>query len=345
MEVIRTKEELRRCRTRWRHLLGANTDAAASTTSFFSAGKQKESGTDALEPSVGLVPTMGALHEGHGALIARARRENDFVVVSVFVNPTQFAAGEDFDRYPRTLDADVARAMELGADVVFAPTAREMYGTAQPPFSLTTFDMGAVAHQWEGTLRPTHFAGVALVVSKLFNLVEPTRAYFGEKDYQQLCVIRQLVHDLDMPLEVVGVPTVRETSGLALSSRNRYLSAEQVERATALWHALSVACTAYSSGERDAHRLEDKARSVLCAVAGKAATIDYIAVVNAQTLEPLTCIAEGDSARMLIAVHMGDIHLIDNGALTSDRQESEVGAVEMTFRDKRGDPVVDEEST
>ena len=260
---------------------------------------------------IGLVPTMGALHAGHAALISAARRASDVVVVSLFVNPTQFAAGEDLERYPRDLARDAEFARAAGADLLFAPSAEEMYGTATEPTPQTTIDVGELGHIWEGALRPTHFAGVALVVTKLLSLVRPDRAWFGEKDYQQLCVIRQLVRDLDIPTEIVGAPTVRETDGLALSSRNRYLDGEARSRATALSAALAAVQQAADAGQHDARALEAVAEKILRE--DPAIQLGYRALVDPDTLRPVALLER--PARFLISATLSGVHLIDNAEI------------------------------
>ncbi|MCL2332419.1 MAG: pantoate--beta-alanine ligase [Actinomycetia bacterium] len=275
---------------------------------------------------IGLAPTMGALHAGHGALIAAARRACDFVVVTVFVNPTQFAAGEDLERYPRDLagDADFVRA--AGAQLLFAPSVEELYGTVTEPLSRTSLDVGELGRIWEGALRPTHFAGVALVVTKLLSLVRPDCAFFGEKDYQQLCVLRQLVHDLDVATEIVGVPTVREPDGLAYSSRNRYLDPDARAQAAVIPAALAAPQQAAASGERDARALEDAARRVLegeNAATGRGRfriEIGYCALVDPDTLRPIAVLER--PARLLISVTLAGVHLIDNAEIRPECDNS-----------------------
>jgi len=202
--------------------------------------------------TVGFVPTMGAFHDGHVSLMRRARDERDAVVVSIFVNPLQFGPGEDLSRYPRDEERDLSMARELGVDVVFAPTVEEMYPAGEPAVSV---DPGPLGDRLEGAVRPGHFRGVATVVAKLFEVVGPSTAYFGEKDAQQLAVIRHMVRDLSFPIDVVGCPTVRELDGLAMSSRNAYLSPVQREAAGCLFLALSEAAEMARGGERDAARL------------------------------------------------------------------------------------------
>jgi pantoate--beta-alanine ligase len=225
--------------------------------------------------TVGFVPTMGAFHDGHVSLIRRARDERDAVVVSIFVNPLQFGPGEDLSRYPRDEERDLSMAGELGVDVVFAPTIEEMYPAGQPA---VTVDPGPLGDRLEGAVRPGHFRGVATVVAKLFEVVGPSTAYFGEKDAQQLAVIRRMVRDLSFPIDVVGCPTVREFDGLAMSSRNAYLSPVQREAAGCLFLALSEAAEMARGGERDAARLvAAMAREI---GATPEAGIDYAAVVD-----------------------------------------------------------------
>ena len=259
---------------------------------------------------VGLVPTMGALHAGHVSLIDRSARECDVTAVTVFVNPLQFGPAEDFARYPRDLAADVDVAGAAGADLVFAPPVEEMYPGGLGAAGLSTrVEVGRLGDVLEGAVRPGHFAGVATVVAKLFALAGPCRAYFGEKDYQQLLVVRQLAADLSFPVDVVGCPTVREADGLALSSRNRYLSADERQAATVLWRALAAASAAVSVGEeRDGDRLRQlMARYVS---SEPAVDLDYAEVADPRTLAPLD-VVEGE-ARLLIAARVGPTRLIDN---------------------------------
>ncbi|WP_227978435.1 pantoate--beta-alanine ligase [Deinococcus terrestris] len=254
---------------------------------------------------VGFVPTMGYLHEGHAELIRRARAECEMVVVSVFVNPTQFGPGEDLSRYPRDLEGDLALAGGAGADVLFHPEAEAMY----PPGYATTVRVGGVAGPLEGESRPGHFDGVATVVLKLLNLVGPDRAYFGEKDWQQLAVVRRMVRDLSVPVEIVGVPTVREASGLALSSRNSYLSPEQRARASVLSRALRAVQAAAASGERDTGALRQSGLAVLAEEPDL--TVDYLAVVDGDMRERPA--VENDSmTRVLVAARLFGVRLIDN---------------------------------
>jgi len=253
---------------------------------------------------LGFVPTMGFLHQGHLSLVARAKAECGAAAVSIFVNPTQFGPNEDLARYPRDLPRDLALLREAGADVVFTPQPAEIY----PPGFATAIDVGPVADPLEGASRPGHFSGVATVVAKLFNIVQPTRAYFGQKDAQQTVVIRRMARDLDMPLEVVVAPTVRESDGLAMSSRNTYLSPEQRGAATVLFRALSEAERRFAAGERDGEALR---RAMLAVLAQEpAAQVDYVSVADPDTLEELQRIERGALASM--AVRIGATRLIDN---------------------------------
>jgi pantoate--beta-alanine ligase len=255
--------------------------------------------------TVGFVPTMGAFHDGHVSLMRRARDERDHVVVSIFVNPLQFGPGEDLSRYPRDEDRDLSIAEELGLDVVFAPSVEEMYPAGSPE---VTVDPGPLGDRLEGAARPGHFRGVATVVAKLFDVVGPSTAYFGEKDAQQLAVIRRMVRDLSLPVEVERCPTVREPDGLATSSRNAYLSREQREAAGCLFLALSEAAQMARGGEGDAATLvAAMAREI---GATPEARIDYAAVVDDETFEEVSTIAS--PARALVAARFGETRLIDN---------------------------------
>jgi pantoate--beta-alanine ligase len=254
---------------------------------------------------VGFVPTMGAFHDGHLSLMRRAREERDTVVVSIFVNPIQFGPGEDFARYPRDEEHDLDKAAEIGADVVFVPTAEELYPTGRPD---VTVDPGPLDERLEGAIRPGHFRGVASVVAKLFHVVGPCRAYFGEKDAQQLAVIRRMVRDLSFPVEVVSCPTVREPDGLAMSSRNAYLTPEQRDAAGCLFLALSEAAELARKGERVASTLvAAMAREI---GATPAARIDYVGVVDEETFEDVSEVVR--PARAVVAARFGDTRLIDN---------------------------------
>jgi pantoate--beta-alanine ligase len=258
---------------------------------------------------VGLVPTMGALHDGHLALVRTARSECDRVVVSIFVNPLQFGPGEDFDAYPRDLERDLALLDEIGVDIVFHPAAAEFTAVGR----LTTVHVTGLTDPLEGAVRPGHFDGVTTIVTKLFNVVQPNRAYFGEKDFQQLAVIRRMVADLDLPVEIVGCPIVRDADGLALSSRNAYLSVPEREAALAMPRALLGVAEDWDG---DA----DSARDVLNRTLGAAPGIrlDYAEVVDPETLAPLEGVVDGP-ARALAAIRVGGTRLIDNIRLEPPR--------------------------
>lgn len=254
--------------------------------------------------SVGLVPTMGALHDGHVSLIERAADECDTVAVSVFVNPRQFVAAEAPAEYPRDLDADLVVAEKAGASVVFAPAAMEMF----PDTSRTTVRVAGLGEVLEGASRPGHFDGVATVVAKLLALAEPSRAYFGEKDFQQLAVVRRLVADLSLPVEVVACPTVRGFDGVALSSRNQYLSAVERGAAAVLYRGLRAGAALIVAGEPDPAEVIDLMASVV--EAEPLVTLDYVAVVDPDTLAPVETLA--GELRLLVAARVGATRLIDN---------------------------------
>jgi pantoate--beta-alanine ligase len=261
---------------------------------------------------VGLVPTMGALHAGHVALVAEAGRRASFVAVSVFVNPTQFGPNEDYGRYPRTLDADMEKCERAGAALIFAPAAEGLY----PPGDETRVRVGATAGPLCGAHRPGHFEGVATVVAKLFALTGPCVAVFGRKDYQQLRVITRMAADLFLPVEVVGLRTVREPDGLAMSSRNAYLSPEQRAAALAIPRGLSRAAGAFLRGERDAGALAALARAE---VAGVATSIDYVDVADPGTVQVFAPGERvGERALLALAVRLGSARLIDNVVLGED---------------------------
>jgi pantoate--beta-alanine ligase len=259
--------------------------------------------------TVGLVPTMGALHEGHRSLLAAARARNDFVVATIFVNPTQFGPNEDLARYPRPFEEDVRVCSEAGVDLIFRPEPEEMY----PPGFRTWIEVTDLQDVLEGASRPGHFRGVATVVLKLLNLVGPDRAYFGQKDAQQARVIARMVSDLNVPVEVVTCPTVREPDGLALSSRNRYLDNEQRRRAPALHEALQQAEALYRAGQRDARILQRAMREKIESTPG--ATLDYAAVVDAESFQPVERIDR--PVLLALAVRFGATRLIDNHLLQS----------------------------
>ncbi|RNE67474.1 pantoate--beta-alanine ligase [Cryobacterium tepidiphilum] len=266
----------------------------------------------AAVPRVALVPTMGALHDGHLALVERAREIADIVVVSIFVNPLQFGAGEDLDRYPRTLDADLTRLAEAGVPFVFAPTAREMYPEGSPGTRVTA---GAVGSLYEGAARPGHFDGMLTVVAKLFNIVGPDVAVFGQKDAQQVFLVQRMVADLDLPLRIDVAPIVREESGLALSSRNRYLDEAQRAAAHALSAALAAAASVARGGDATAGQALAAARDAI--EAAPMVKLDYLVVVHPHTFLPVGDDYRGP-ARMLVAALVGTTRLIDNTALDLD---------------------------
>jgi pantoate--beta-alanine ligase len=253
--------------------------------------------------SVALVPTMGALHDGHLALVRRAREIADVVVVSIFVNPLQFGAGEDLDRYPRTMESDVAALARGGVELVFAPTAAEMYPTGEVQTRVTAGHVGTL---YEGASRPGHFDGVLTVVSKLFHIVQPDHALFGQKDAQQVFLVRRMVRELDVPVSIEVVPTVREPDGLALSSRNRYLDGDARRAALALSRALEAAS---SSSDRGIDAVLAAAQSVL--MDEDLVKLDYLKVVNPRTFLPVDDGYRGP-ARVLIAAQVGTTRLIDN---------------------------------
>jgi pantoate--beta-alanine ligase len=260
-----------------------------------------------LTESIGLVPTMGYLHEGHLALVRQARIENSSVVVSIFVNPTQFGPREDFKQYPRNPQRDLKLLEKEKTDIVFMPATAEMY----PPQFSSCVEVGRVTERLEGASRPGHFRGVATVVAKLFNIVQPTRAYFGQKDAQQLVVIKRMVADLNMNLEIVSVPTVREPDGLAMSSRNSYLNPEERQAATVLYRAINLAQQLYSQGKTDAERLLQEMTTLI--EKEPLATIDYVSVAHPETLEELDKVNTPSLVSM--AVRIGKTRLIDNVVL------------------------------
>lgn len=256
--------------------------------------------------TIGLVPTMGALHEGHASLIKAANMENDFVVVSVFVNPTQFGPNEDLEAYPRTLDADCKLAESVGADIVFAPSAKEMY----PSEDMTWVEVtGNVTKVLCGRSRPIHFRGVTTVVSKLFNLAQPDRAYFGQKDAQQVEVLKRMVKDLFFNLQLRIMPIVREADGLAKSSRNTYLSASEHEAALVLSRSLKKAQERFAAGERDAAVLTEAVRAEIAAE--PMSDIDYVEIYRLPELQPVDGPLTGSNL-LAVAVKFGTTRLIDN---------------------------------
>ena len=255
-------------------------------------------------PELGLVPTMGYLHEGHLSLVARAKADCAAVAASIFVNPTQFGPNEDLSRYPRDLPRDLSMLEAAGVDFVFTPDAAEMY----PPHFDTVVEVRGVTDVLEGAVRPGHFAGVATVVAKLFNIVQPTRAYFGQKDAQQSVVIRKLVRDLAIPVEIVVAPTVREADGLALSSRNSYLTPDQRTAAPRIFQALGAARDLFAAGARDAEALRQAIRQVLAVEPQM--QIDYVSVADPLTLVELAIVER--QALVSLAVRLGTTRLIDN---------------------------------
>ena len=260
-----------------------------------------------VEGSVGLVPTMGYLHEGHLSLVRRARAENAQTLATIFVNPAQFGPGEDLSRYPRDLDRDLRLLREAGCDAVFTPGDEEMYRPGHDSW----VEPGAVAAPLEGARRPGHFRGVATVVLKLFGITTATRAYFGEKDAQQLAVIRRLAADLDVPVEIVGCPTVREADGLAMSSRNAYLPPEDRAAAPVLHRALQAALERWRSGEKDARALRTIMEETVAAE--PRAALDYATVADPATFADVE--EAGEGALLLVAARVGPARLIDNAAL------------------------------
>ena len=260
-----------------------------------------------LEDPVGFVPTMGALHEGHLSLVRSARAENRSVAVSIFVNPTQFSPSEDFDTYPRDLERDLRLLEEESVDLVFAPASVELY----PAGYSTWVEVESLTERLEGAARPTHFRGVATIVTKLFNIIAPQRAYFGQKDAQQALVIRRLIRDLNLPIELRVCPTVRESDGLALSSRNSYLSADERRAATVLKRGLDLAERLFSQGERDADRIRRRVRDLISSE--PLAEIDYVSVADLETLDELESLDR--PALVSLAVRFGRTRLIDNTIL------------------------------
>ncbi len=274
---------------------------------------------------IGLVPTMGAIHYGHQTLVKRALKSSDCVIVSVFVNPTQFAPGEDYEAYPRTLDSDVEKLAEAGASAIFAPSVEEMYGKDllelfKASEDIMPFDKfshavpGSAKSLWEGINRPTHFEGVTTIVSKLFNIVRPDIACFGEKDFQQLAVIRQMVDQMDFGIEIIGCPIAREADGLAISSRNIYMNTDERTKALCLSKSLKQAASMLEEGCREAKTIINFATKM---IEESGMVIDYVAIVDASTLEPLDSL-EGKNpkdCRMILAAKIGDVRLIDNASL------------------------------
>jgi pantoate--beta-alanine ligase len=259
---------------------------------------------------IAFVPTMGFLHQGHASLLREGRRRGDVLVLSIFVNPTQFGINEDLDSYPRNLEGDCALAEACGVDLVFAPTAAGMY----PPGFQTTVALGSLTKPLCGASRPGHFNGVAVVVTKLFGIVQPDCALFGNKDFQQLAIIRQMTIDLNLAVEIIGMPIVREPDGLAMSSRNSYLTPEQRQQALCLFRAIQKVRELFRGGETSVDRLLGEARMIITAVTG--ASIDYLELRDSTTLEPAVT-AEADTL-FALAVKIGSTRLIDNTVLGGD---------------------------
>lgn len=260
-----------------------------------------------LDGKVGLVPTMGYLHEGHLSLVRQARAENQHVIVTIFVNPTQFGPSEDLSKYPRDLERDLNLLRPLGVDVVWTPSAEVMY----PPGYQTWVEVEALTKGLEGAMRPGHFRGVTTVVAKLFNATQPDKAYFGQKDAQQAAVIRRMAVDLNFPLEVIICPTTREGDGLAMSSRNKYLSEAERKAATVLFRALTAAKELYEFGERDGEKIRSKMKEVLSSE--PLAQVQYVSCADYDTLEELEAVK--GKALLSMAVFFGKTRLIDNFVL------------------------------
>jgi pantoate--beta-alanine ligase len=261
--------------------------------------------------SVGFVPTMGYLHRGHMELVKLSKLQNEVTVVSIYVNPIQFGVSEDYERYPRDLERDLAMCEEAGVDVVFAPEDQEMY----PQLPSVKIDIPGLTDRLEGAYRPGHFNGVAIVVLKLLHIVQPDRAYFGEKDYQQLKVVERLVKDLSLPVEVVPVPTVREEDGLACSSRNVYLSPEERQSALAIYRSFLLAQKLFQSGNTDANLLKEAMKDFL-SKHPHVRKIDYVEITD-EELNPVEEVKEGD--RILVALYVGNTRLIDNWRLSHEK--------------------------
>ncbi|HEX8852858.1 MAG TPA: pantoate--beta-alanine ligase [Pyrinomonadaceae bacterium] len=267
------------------------------------------------DKTIGLVPTMGALHDGHLSLVREARRMCDVVVVSVFVNPTQFGPGEDFERYPRDLTNDTTKLADYNVEYIFAPSVEEIY----PKGFATYVTVEGLSEPLEGVARPGHFRGVATVLTVLFNTVRPDFAFFGQKDAQQTIVVKRLVRDLAFDTEIVVLPTVREDSGLALSSRNTYLDPQERRAATVLYRALSQAREVYMEGERSARRLAEVARDII--ESEPRARLEYVSVSDAETMEKLDKISDERPVLIALAAHVGRTRLIDNIILQPARQK------------------------
>jgi len=263
--------------------------------------------TREAEKKITFVPTMGFLHEGHVALMREGKRRGDYLVVSIFVNPTQFGVGEDYEDYPRDLEGDAEKVSSAGGDIIFAPSVKEMYPSGYQTFVAVE----KVTQNLCGASRPTHFQGVTTVVAKLFNIVKPHVAIFGEKDYQQLVTIRQMTRDLNFDIEIIGMPTKREEDGLAMSSRNKYLSSEERKQALCLVSALNQVEKLFQGGEKNSKKLIARAAEIIRVQ--PAAAIDYVKVCHPETIEDLEWI--DDRALMALAVKIGKTRLIDNRVL------------------------------
>ena len=292
---------------------------SALRTALQSYRGQKNDNQDGPQ-HIALVPTMGNLHAGHLELVKIAKQHADIVVVSIFVNPTQFGAGEDFDSYPRTLDEDVAKLATVDTDYVFAPSIEEMYPVLPPPTSVLA---GAITTQLCGQSRPGHFDGVGIVVSKLFNIVQPDMAVFGQKDYQQLAIIKQLVRDLSYPIEIIGAPIVRAADGLALSSRNQYLSATEREAAPVIHQALQYLAKQLERGEQSQQAVQSLLAETHQRITDAGFIIDYLDI-KTDTLESLTndtvtFNVENKSLMILVAAWLGRARLLDNQLVTVDQ--------------------------
>ena len=292
---------------------------SALRTALQSYRGQKNDNQDSPQ-RIALVPTMGNLHAGHLELVKIAKQQADIVVVSIFVNPTQFGEGEDFDSYPRTLDEDVAKLATVDTDYVFAPSIEEMYPVLPPPTSVLA---GAITTQLCGQSRPGHFDGVGIVVSKLFNIVQPDMAIFGQKDYQQLAIIKQLVRDLSYPIEIIGAPIVRAADGLALSSRNQYLSATERQAAPVIHQALQYLAKQLERGEQSQQAVQSLLAETHQRITDAGFIIDYLDI-KTDTLESLTndtvtFNVENKNLMILVAAWLGRARLLDNQLVTVDQ--------------------------
>ncbi len=277
---------------------------------------RRSSNSSGDERTIGLVPTMGALHDGHLSLVREARRMCDVVVVSIFVNPTQFGINEDFATYPRRLTEDTARLTDYNVDYIFAPTPEEIY-----PRGFSTYvNVEGVSNDFEGAARPGHFRGVATVVSILLNIIRPDFAYFGQKDAQQTLVIKRLARDLAFDTEIVVLPTMRESSGLALSSRNAYLSDAERQAAVVIYAALRAAAKAHANGEHSTRRLSEIVRANIAQQ--PLAQLEYVAITDTDTMRPLDKIDDDRDTLIALAARFGKTRLIDNIVLPASRQKA-----------------------